>query len=164
MPANGFRTLANRFRTTYLGFGTLANCFGTPANGFRTLANRIRTLANHSRTPANRFGTLANRFRATNLPSGAPPTASGQQTFLPDHKPRPRRSCSAQRSVSRGGVSDLYSSRSRLRKSGGGRDATCYVSSLNRIGRRCFREPFNDETQNVAPLPRARNPLRNEYN
>ena len=58
---------------------------------------------------------------------------------------------------------ELYSSRSRLRKSGGGRDATFCVLSLNGSGWRCFREPFNDETQNVASLPRSRNPLRDEY-
>ena len=35
------------------------------------------------------------------------------------------------------------------------RDATSCVSSLPEIVGRCAREPFNDETQNVASLPRS---------
>lgn len=71
--AHPFRTLANRFRT-------LNPTFRMPANRFWSLANRFRT-------PANRFGKLANSFRTRNLASGAPPTASGHETFGPDPKP-----------------------------------------------------------------------------
>ena len=34
---------------------------------------------------------------------------------------------------------------------------------MNGIAERCYREPFNDETQNLASLPRSRKPLRDEY-
>ena len=34
---------------------------------------------------------------------------------------------------------------------------------MNENARRCEHTPFNDETQNIASLPRSRNPFRDEY-